>query len=414
MKCPQSINPSRCAKRTQVSATAHGFIVSFRRFMRRDARARSLVLVSCLGLIVPRPAGAADTEVRLNQIQVIGTHNSYHLRAPDSLRALIAKRTPFTARALDYAHLPLPEQFSRLGIRQIELDCFADPEGGLYAHPKGLKLVTDAGLPPLPNHDPEGKLLRPGFKVMHIPDIDYLSTALTLVDGLKQVLDWSNQHPNHVPIFILLELKEGSESPELTKAPVFGERELDALEAEIRSVVPRKRILTPDDVRQGEPTLPEALRKHGWPKLDAVRGKLFFGMDNESSVRDLYLKGHPALEERLLFVSVPATNPAAAWMKMNNPIADFEKIQELVKAGFLVRTRADADTRQSRTNDPTQRDKALASGAQFVSTDYPEPNLAFSPYCVRLEPGIVARANPVTGDAALQGLDLEKPDPSQK
>lgn len=45
---------------------------------------------------------------------------------------------------------------------------------------------------------------------------------------------------------------------------------------------------------------------------------------------------------------------------------------------FMVRTRADYDTVQSRQNDTTQRDAAFASGAQFISTDYPEPNPEFS------------------------------------
>ena len=39
-----------------------------------------------------------------------------------------------------------------------------------------------------------------------------------------------------------------------------------------------------------------------------------------------------------------------------------------VKAGFVVRTRADADTVEARTNDTKRRDAALASGAQYVST----------------------------------------------
>jgi len=325
------------------------------------------------------------------------------------LRALLASRDPEAVQGLDYSHPPLADQLSRLGIRQIELDCFADPAGGLYANPKGVGWAASAGLPPVPNYDPDGKLRRPGFKVMHVPDIDYLSTVLTLADGLKQVMEWSQHGPNHVPVFILLELKEDAESPELTQPIHFGEKELAALEAEILSVIPRQRILAPDDVRRGERSLPEALRKYGWPSLDSVRGKIMFGMDNESAVRDLYLHGHPALENRLLFVSVPATNAAAAWMKMNDPVHDFDQIQELVKARFLVRTRADAETQQSRRNDPTQRDRALASGAQFVSTDYPEPNLSFSSYCVRFEHGVVARINPVSGNRSWQDLELDNP-----
>jgi len=107
-------------------------------------------------------------------------------------------------------------------------------------------------------------------------------------------------------------------------------------------------------------------------------------------------------------VSVPPSHPAAAWMKDNDAVEDFDRIQRLVKAGFLVRTRADADTVEARTNDTRRRAKALASGAQFISTDYPEANPAFSPYAVRFDEGIVVRINPVNGDPSLRGVDLER------
>jgi hypothetical protein len=132
-----------------------------------------------------------------------------------------------------------------------------------------------------------------------------------------------------------------------------------------------------------------------------------FGMDNEGAVRDRYLAGHPVLEGRLIFVSVPPTNAAAAWMKRNDPVKDFDQIQELVRSGFLVRTRADSGPAPARTNDTRQRDRALASGAQFVSTDYAEPDTRFSPYCVQLDSGSVARINPVNGSSKLKGRELE-------
>jgi hypothetical protein len=364
------------------------------------------VMIIAVGLL----AGCTTPidRVRINQVQVIGTHNSYHLRSHPSLLKLVTKQSPETAQGLDYSHRPLPEQLSRLGIRQIELDCFADPTGGLYANPRGPKQVAALGLAPVPNHDPAGRLSAPGFKVMHVQDVDYFSSVLTLVEGLQQVRAWSEQHPRHFPIFILLELKEDQPDAALTRPRPFGEAELDALEAEILSAFSRKEILTPDDVRGGAATLPEALRRHGWPTLKAAQGKIMFGLDNEGPVRDLYLKGHPALAGRLAFVSVAPNHPAAAWMKDNDSIEDFNRIQGLVKAGFLVRTRADADTVEARTNDTRRRDKALASGAQFISTDYPEANPAFSPYAVRFDEGIVVRINPVNGDPLLRGLDLEK------
>ena len=350
--------------------------------------------------------GAA--KVRLNQVQVIGTHNSYHLVPHESLLTLIKERRPELAQSLQYSHRRLPEQLSVQGIRQIELDLYADPHGGLYAEPHGNTIAAAQGLPIGPNHDPAGLLRQPGFKVLHVQDIDFRSTVLTFVAGLRQIRDWSKKHPHHFPIFVLVELKDEVIGPEFTKPIPLGPSELDALDAEILSVFKKVQILKPDDVRGNFATLPEALAKRGWPTLDAVRGKVLFALDNSGSVRDLYLKDHPALRGRLLFVNVEESHPAAAWMEVNDPVSGFERIRKLVKAGFIVRTRADTDTIQARTNDPTHRDQAFASGAQFISTDYPEPNLAFSIYQVRFHGGIAVRSNPVNGNPKLRGKDLEK------
>ena len=84
-------------------------------------------------------------------------------------------------------------------------------------------------------------------------------------------------------------------------------------------------------------------------------------------------------------------------MKINDPVSAQQRIQRLVKAGFMVRTRADADTQQARQADRRRRDLAFSSGAQFVSTDYPQPDPRLSDYRVQLPAGVVARANPVSG-----------------
>jgi hypothetical protein len=76
--------------------------------------------------------------------------------------------------------------------------------------------------------------------------------------------------------------------------------------------------------------------------------------------------------------------------------------------GFLVRTRADADTRQARSGNTTQRDRALSSGAQFISTDYPVPDPRFTRYRVQFKGGVVARPNLVCGKATKEGTDLDK------
>ncbi|MHC5537664.1 phosphatidylinositol-specific phospholipase C1-like protein [Singulisphaera rosea] len=350
---------------------------------------------------------ALSDEIRLNQIQVIGSHNSYHIAPHPTVLNLIGTPKRSTAEGLDYTHRPFAEQFSDLGIRQIELDVFADPKGGHLSEPAARKILKTLGKDPGPDPDADGVLRRPGLKVMHVQDIDYRTTASTFVDALTQVRTWSRAHPRHVPIMILVELKDEAIAALPTRPLPIGKAEVEAVDAEILSVFERSEILTPDDVRGNASTLPEAIRGRGWPTLDSVRGKVMFALDNEGAPRDHYLEGHPALQGRLLFVSVAPSHPAAAWTKMNDSIKDFDKIQALVHDGFLVRTRADIDTVEARKNDPTRRDKAFASGAQFVSTDYPAPRLESSPYQVRFVDGIAARPNPVSGPTNPSVTDLE-------
>jgi Phosphoinositide phospholipase C, Ca2+-dependent len=365
----------------------------------------ALALVAFAGLAA-RPASAG--EPRLNQVQVIGTHNSYHVAAAPAILEIVAASSRRQAEGLDYTHRPFAEQFSRLGIRQIELDVFADPKGGLFAEPALRKMAKNRGKDPGPDPNADGKLGRPGLKVLHVQDADFRTHAPTFVDALRQVRAWSKANPRHVAILILVELKDGAIFALPTRPVKFGRAELDAVDAEILSVFDRSEILTPDRVRGSFATLPEAIRARGWPALDSVRGQVLFALDNEGAIRDRYVEGHTALKDRVMFVTAdgPAA-PEAAWFKVNDPVKEFDRIQRLVRDGFLVRTRADADTRESRANDGTQRDKALASGAQFVSTDYPEPDRRFSDYRVRLPGEVVARRNPVSGDPSSGSVDLE-------
>jgi hypothetical protein len=82
-------------------------------------------------------------------------------------------------------------------------------------------------------------------------------------------------------------------------------------------------------------------------------------------------------------------------MILNDPVGQFDEIQRLVKAGYMVRTRADADTREARENDTRRRAAAFASGAQAVSTDYYLPATHFgNEYQVSLLQPV--QCNPVT------------------
>src|SRR3954468_12012434 len=219
-------------------------------------------------------------DLRLNQIQVIGSHNSYHVAPAPAVMDLIAVTGKSRAESLDYTDRPLAEQFGQLGIRQIELDIYADPKGGLYSKPAARGMVAKNGKDAGPDPNAGGVLDKPGFKVLHVPDIDYVSTVPTFAAGLKQVRDWSKTHPRHVPIMVLVELKDDAVPLMPTRPIPFDAELLDAVDAEIRAVFKADELIMPDSVRGDGTSLPEVIRKQGWPKLDAVRGKVMFCLDN--------------------------------------------------------------------------------------------------------------------------------------
>jgi hypothetical protein len=334
-----------------------------------------------------------DKTLRLDQVQVLGSHNSYHGRPyPQVLNALYAS-TPALARTLDYAHAPLPQQFD-IGVRQIELDVWYDPLGGKYAHPsfpiqEGVKI---------PNNP---VMLAPGYKIIHQADVDTNSTCLTFVLCLRLVRTWSDAHPGHVPMDVHIEMKDDKATE-----PMFV-----ALEHEILSVFNRSQIITPDDVRGNFATLGEAVRTRGWPTLGSVRGKVYFTLDNEGAFRAAYLVGHPSLRGRLIFTPSSPGQDDAAFAKLNDPVGDAAKIKAALAAHMIVRTRADADTVEARANNHHDEEVALAGGAQLVSTDYeqPDPKLG-NGYVTKIPGGTPARCNPVTAPPGCKPTDVENPE----
>ncbi|UDF05514.1 phosphatidylinositol-specific phospholipase C1-like protein [Asticcacaulis sp. AND118] len=331
---------------------------------------------------------SAPAGLHMNDIQTVGTHNSYNIAIPASELALIRARHGAGADALDYGHLPLAQQLD-LGMRQLEIDLLYDPEGGRYAHPR---LPQISGEP----YDATG-MDKPGYKVLHMPDADVRSHCRTFVQCLTQIRDWSDAHPHHVPILIMMNAKDGQPSLEGGVKPFdYDARAFDALDSEIRSVFGPERLIEPDDVRGTHKTLREGARAGGWPTLEAARGKVFFALDEGPAKVAVYMRGHASLEGLPVFVNSVSEDAAhAAYFTLNDPVGQFARITAVVKSGFIVRTRADAETREARTNDRTRFEKALESGAQYISTDYPTPRREWSSYSVHLPETVAARANPV-------------------
>lgn len=331
---------------------------------------------------------AAVDALKINAVQAVGTHNSYKQAISPAQMKLLRGADPKQADGLDYAHPPLTDQLDA-GARQLELDLLNDPEGGRYADPLAMKIAPD-----LP-YDME-PLKAPGMKVMHAQDIDYRSSCPQFTTCLKQIAAWSKAHPGHLPLLILLNLKEGGlKLPGAVQALPFDAKAMDAVDAEIRSVFAPGQLITPDGVQGAHSSLREAAQAGGWPTLATARGKLMFALDAPEGQVALYRGGRKSLEGRVMFVNIDESSPAAGYITLNEPKAQAARIQAAVKSGLIVRTRADADTAEARANDRSRQDAAFASGAQYVSTDYMRPDPRLGPYETHLPGGGVARLNPV-------------------
>jgi Phosphoinositide phospholipase C, Ca2+-dependent len=337
---------------------------------------------------------AVDTDLPINHYQFIGSHNSYKEYIDPKLVKLIEKvDTSRSLKGIEYHHVGLSEQLN-LGLRALEIDIAADEKGGKYAQPKGLDWAGKQAARP---YDTEGVMNETGFKVLHIQDIDFRSNCLTFKQCLQELKQWSNAHPEHEPIFITMNAKDDTiKRAEFTVPEKFTATVFDQLDKALLEYLGREKIITPDVVRGKFATLEEAVLKNGWMKTSQAKGHFFFILDENEEKTAYYTQNHPSLKGRVMFTNAPVGTPEAAILIMNDAIKDGNKIQENVKKGYIVRTRADADTKEARTNDYSRFKAAQASGAQIISTDYYVKSTLFpSEFIVSFEGKTYFRKNPL-------------------
>lgn len=352
---------------------------------------KQILFALCLAGTLQCTAQIKNENLKINQLQVIGSHNSYrHAIETDLYNLIQAKDTTRSLKGLQYTHIGITEQLNK-GLRNLEIDVYADTKGGKYAHPKGLDLVKSQEA-----YDPQGLMNKPGFKVFHMPDIDFRTSCYTFEICLQELKKWSDANPDHVPVFITLEPKDGEANFFGTKPEDFTPELFDALDKVIRKELGKDKLITPDMVRGKYSTLEEAVLHHNWPTLKKAKGRFLFLLDNNGAKRDLYALNHPSLKGRAVFINAEPGKPEAAALFRNNS-TDTE-ITELVKKGYLIRTRADSDTKEARANDYSHFEAAKASGAQIITTDYYLPSTFFtSPYEIKFDDGGYERINPVNG-----------------
>jgi len=141
---------------------------------------------STVGAEFPR-----DSVIRVNDVQVRGTHNSYVPPLP-----------------------PLDRQLDE-GIRQLELDVWAQPDGR--------------------------------FDVFHSEN-DKRSTCPTLDVCLAPVRTWLETHSHALPVYLIVEDKQGSPG---------------AVDAAVEAALPGRLLVRPDELVGGR-----------WPTLATTRGRV--------------------------------------------------------------------------------------------------------------------------------------------
>ena len=178
------------------------------------------------------------------------------------------------------------------GIRQLELDVWAQPDGRLA--------------------------------VFH-SEKDRRSTCPTLDVCLTPVRSWLEAHPRAIPVYLIVEDKEGPPG---------------AVDAAVQQALPGHLLVRPSEVVDGR-----------WPTLATTRGRaipVLIGTEARTTAMFVYA----------------SSGPQAGITSRPDPVGESADIAALVKAGLVVRTQADGE---DVLIDEKRRAAAPTSGAQIVS-----------------------------------------------
>ncbi len=315
----------------------------------------------------PIDARAPREGLRINQMQMRATVNSYH-----------ASLVPGVVDEFSYDHLLLAEQAEQQGIRVFDLDVSGDPQSFMAISPATDEHVVDRWNNCSERMNPPGGL----------------------ISCLWNLRDWLDANPDH-PLVVIL----------VGESELLGPRsqmmhQLDGLEAQIITGLGRDRLLTPDDVRGAHPTLWHALQADGWPTVEETRGKAMLVLNDRGVVRVRYLlTGGEDPDDRLFFVigdpelegdealrdEVIFTFEPPVVRQFETDMARLPRMRELVEAGYLV---------HAITDDAERARRLRAEGVHFVGTRFPDE--VFEPF-----EGSPTTCNPVTAPADCRPEQIE-------
>ena len=280
-----------------------------------------LLFVCCLLISCEVAAQSLGREsLRLDQLRVKGTHNSYHKRPRIALHPRHR-----------YQQDPLFVQLEYLGVRAMELDVH---------------------------------LGRKGFEVYHIALIDSRSQCPSFAECLNQIRAWSSLDRDHEPLMIWIEIKDFAGGWKIETA-----RALDAL---IRSTF-SDRLMTPDDVRGTSSSMREALQTTGWPTLEESRGKILFMLTADDDQLEDYTDGYRDLRGRVMFAEARPDQFDSDWATVAKISADDEADILHAKRQHLLITSTTCTAERSETRCESNRRLAQRARINILLDDFVRP-----------------------------------------
>lgn len=279
--------------------------------------------------------------LKFNELRYTATHNSYQTESIDEIKQLYRKLSELTfglvaANTADFISPTLTEQLNS-GIYSLELD--------------------------IEVFDRDGDI---SFTCMHAPQIQMTTSCYDLELAMKEIKMWSDNNPNHLPVTIIIEPKglflpmENMQSLNLEYAKVLDEM----LERALGDT-----LFTPADMLRDYESFGEMRAADDWCEVKDMLGKVLILM-HECSTTEKYIALDESLKSQAMFPMLREEDierDCASFLLLNDPRESFEEIENAVENKLIVRTRADKFTEVT----AERREKAFASGAQIISTDYP-------------------------------------------
>lgn len=272
-----------------------------------------------------------DETTRLNEIQMIASHNSYKKMGSSLGRFFVGLGDSFEeARALKYGNRSLTEQFES-GIRSMEFDV---------------------------------RKRKSSFVLTHVPLVDNSSVAPDFAMALEEIYLYSSHNPTHIPMIFLVEVKD--DWMILDHAlQVIRTEELTQLNNLLKDKLGDV-LYTPNDFMEPGLTVNETIETHGWPTVSSLLGKVIFIL-HPSHMNALYEGIDPTLKTLNMFIGSYENDLEHAYASfvVHNEV-NATRIQELLAQGYIVRTRIDENLVYDNQRDILAR----LSGAQILTTDF--------------------------------------------